>query len=187
MNIKGSTYVTTKAIIIQAFGQERWNSFLAKVVEKDKYFSKMIMSVTLIPVNSVIIFFDEMCREFFNNDKMQYTMFGKAGAKFVLSPEGPYRSYMLAKDINQFVELYMPKIWSTYFDGGVFTAKFVNNIVHIKITGVEEVKNFYFEELIMGYNQQALKLFGKKSIVKRVRSISSGDDDIYFQLEIKNS
>ena len=186
MNIKGSTYVTTKAIIIQAFGQERWNSFMAKVVEKDKYFSKMIMSVTLIPVDKVIIFFDEMCKEFFNNDKMQYSMFGKSGAKFVLSPEGPYRSYMLAKDINQFVDLYMPKIWSTYFDGGVFTAKFVNNVVHIKVTGVD-VKNFYFEELIMGYNQQALKLFGKKSVVKRVRSLSSGDDDIYFQVELKDS
>jgi hypothetical protein len=39
----------------------------------------------------------------------------------------------------------------------------------------------------MGYNQQALKTFGKKSVVKKVRSIASGDDDIYFQYELKDS
>jgi hypothetical protein len=39
----------------------------------------------------------------------------------------------------------------------------------------------------MGYFQQALKIFGKKSVPKRVRSLSSGDDDIYFQFELKDS
>jgi len=39
----------------------------------------------------------------------------------------------------------------------------------------------------MGYNQQALKTFGKKSVVKKVRSIASGDEDIYFQFELKDS
>jgi hypothetical protein len=67
MNIKGISYVTTKTIISDTFGEERWNSFNAKVIEKDKFFSNMIMSVTPIPVDKIIIFFDEMCREFFNN------------------------------------------------------------------------------------------------------------------------
>jgi hypothetical protein len=39
----------------------------------------------------------------------------------------------------------------------------------------------------MGYIQQALKIFGKKSNVKKVRSIVSGDDDIYFQFGLKDS
>jgi hypothetical protein len=39
----------------------------------------------------------------------------------------------------------------------------------------------------MGYNQQALKTFGKKSVVKKVRSISAGDEDIYFQFELKDA
>ena len=29
MNIKGSSFVTTKAIITEAFGEERWNAFHA--------------------------------------------------------------------------------------------------------------------------------------------------------------
>jgi hypothetical protein len=144
------------------------------------------MSITLIPVEKLIIIFDEMCKEFFNNDYNQYLMFGKVGAKFALSSEGPYKSYMLTKDIKQFVEFVLPKIWSTYFDGGITTARIENNIVHIKITGLQ-IKHLYFEKLLMGYFQQALKIFGKKTVAKQVRSILSGDDDIYFQFELKDS
>jgi hypothetical protein len=39
----------------------------------------------------------------------------------------------------------------------------------------------------MGYFQQALKVFGKKSVPKKVRSIVQGDNDIYFQFELKDS
>jgi siroheme synthase (precorrin-2 oxidase/ferrochelatase) len=116
---------------------------------------------------------------------MQYSMFGKVGAKYALSSEGPYKSYMLTKDIKQFVESVLPKLWSTYFDGGITTARLENNVAHLKITGLQ-IKNLYFEYLIMGYFQQALKIFGKKTVAKRVRSISSGDDDVYFQYELKD-
>jgi hypothetical protein len=146
----------------------------------------MIMSITLIRVEKLIILFDEMCKEFFNNDKMQYSMFGKVGAQYALSPEGTYKSYMLTKDIKQFVEFVLPKLWSTYFDGGKTTAKLENKVAHVKVTGIE-IKNIYFEYFIMGYIQQALKIFGKKSNVKKVRSIVSGDEDIYFQFGLKDS
>jgi hypothetical protein len=159
---------------------------MTKLAEKDKYFKNMIMSITLIPVEKLIIFFDEMCGEFFNNDRTSYLMFGKVGAKYALSLEGPYKAFMLTKDIKQFVEVVLPKLWSTYFDGGRTTTKLENNVVHLKITGIE-IKNYYFEQLLMGYFQQALKMFGKKSVAKRIRSISSGDDDIYFQFELKDS
>ena len=186
MNVKGTFYVITKTAMVAAFGEERWNSFMTGLAEKDKYFKNVIMSITLIPVEKLIILFDEMCKEFFNNDKMQYSMFGKVGAQYALSPEGSYKSYMLTKDIKQFVEVVLPKLWSTYFDGGRTTTKLENNVVHLKITGIE-IKNYYFEQLLMGYFQQALKMFGKKSVAKRIRSISSGDDDIYFQFELKDS
>ncbi len=186
MNVKGTFYVITKTAMITGFGEERWNSFMATLAEKDKYFSKMIMSITLIPVEKLIILFDEMCKEFFNNNRMQYSMFGKVGAKYALSPEGPYKSYMLTKDIKQFVESVLPKLWSTYFDEGKPTTQFENNVAHLKITGLQ-IKNIYFEYLIMGYFQKALKMFGKKSVAKPIRSLASGDDDIYFQFELKDS
>jgi hypothetical protein len=186
MNVKGIFYVVTKASMTAAFGEESWTAFMAKLAEKDKYFSSVIMSITPIPVDKLIVIFDEMCKEFFDNDKMQYVKFGKAGAKGVLSPDGPYRSFMLTKDMKQFVESVLPKIWSMYFDSGVATARLENNIAYIKITGIQ-IKYTYFEYLVMGYFQQAIKMFGKKSIAKKVRGLSNGDEDIYFQYELKES
>jgi hypothetical protein len=186
MNAKGHIIVNTRINMIAGFGEERWNSFMTKLAQKDNYFSKMIMSVTLVPVEKVMIFFDEMTKEFFNNDKAAYSQYGKQGAKTLLSSEGSHKAYMLTKDINYFVNYVLPNIWSIFFDKGVFITKFENNIIHIKITGID-INNFDFENLVMGYNQQAVKIFGRKSVVKRVRSISSGDDDFYFQLQLKDS
>jgi hypothetical protein len=186
MNVKGIVYLTGKTTIIAAFGEERWNSFIPKLVAKDKFFSNIIMSVTPIPVDKFILFLDEMIKEFFNNDSMQYETFGKAAAQYALSPEGPYKSYLLTKDIKQYVESVLPKLWSTYFDEGKPITMFENNVAHLKITGLQ-IKHLYFEYLIMGFFQKALKIFGKKTVAKKVRSISSGDNDIYFQFELKDS
>jgi hypothetical protein len=173
--------------MIAGFGEERWNSFMAKLAQKDKYFKdNVIMSVTIVPVEKVMIFFDEMNKEFFNNDKGAYSLYGKMGAKSLLSPGGPHQAYMLTKDINHFVKLVLPKIWEIFFDTGVFITKFENNIIHIKITEID-IKNFDFENIVIGYNQQAVKIFGRKSVAKRVRSISSGSDDFYFQLALQDS
>ena len=144
------------------------------------------MSVTPIPVDKFILFLDEMIKEFFNNHSMQCVTFEKAAAQYALSSEGPYKSYLLTKDIKQFVESVLPKLWSTYYDEGKVTTKFENNVVHLKITELQ-VKHYYFEQLLMGYFQKALKIFGKKNVAKQVRSISSGDKDIYFQFALKDS
>jgi hypothetical protein len=101
MNVKGIFYVVTKASMTAFFGEERWKEFMAKLAQKDKYFGQIIMSITPIPSEKLIFIFDEMCREFFDNDKMQYEMFGRVGAKYALSPEGPYKSFMLTKDLKQ--------------------------------------------------------------------------------------
>jgi hypothetical protein len=186
MNVKGIIYLTGKNTIIAAFGEERWNSFVPKLAAKDKFFSNTIWAITSIPMDNFIFYLDELVKEFFDNDKMQYVTFGKVAAQFALSPEGPYKSYLLTKDTKQFVEFVMPKLWSTYFDEGKAIAKFENNIVHYKITGLQ-TKHYYFEQLLMGYTQKALKIFGKNTVAKQVRSISSGDDDIYFQFELKDS
>jgi hypothetical protein len=39
----------------------------------------------------------------------------------------------------------------------------------------------------MGYFQRAIKIFGKKTVAKQVRSIASGDKDIYFQFALKDT
>ncbi|PKN53314.1 MAG: hypothetical protein CVU55_01450 [Deltaproteobacteria bacterium HGW-Deltaproteobacteria-13] len=186
MNVKGIIYLTGKTTIIKVFGEEPWNVFIAKLGAKDKFFNNMIMSVTPVPLDKFIFFLDELVKEFFNNDMMQYVTFGKVAAQYALSPDGIYKSYLLTKDTKQFIESVMPKFWSTYFDEGTVVTKFENNVAHLKITGLK-FKHNYFEHLIMGYFQKALKIFGKKTVAKRIRSMAAGDDDIYYQFEIKES
>ena len=186
MNVKGIIYLTGKTAIIKVFGEEPWNSFIPKLAAKDKFFSNTIWAITPVPMDKFIIFLDELVKEFFNNDMMQYVTFGKLAAQFALSSEGPYKSYLLTKDTKQFVESVLPKLWSTYFDEGKATALFENNVAHLKITELQ-IKHYYFEYLVMGYYQKALKIFGKKSVAKKVRSLASGGDDIYFQFELKDS
>lgn len=183
MNIKGTAFVTAKVAITAGFGEERWNAFMNKLAQKDSFFKNVIMSITPIPVEKHAYFLDEMLKEFFNDDKNQYILFGRVAAKFALSPGGPYHSYLMTKNIKQFVLVGAPSLWSTYFDGGVFTSKIENNIVHFKISGLP-IKHIYFEYMIMGYYKQAFKMFGKKTIEKKIQSIANGDDNIYYQYEI---
>lgn len=186
MNVKGTVFVTGKASIIETFGEERWNSFMAKLATKDNYFSKMIMSITLIPIEKHIVFLDELLKEYFNNDSRIYQLFGAVAANFALSPGGPYQSYLLTKDIKQFVESVLPKLWSTYYDEGTVAVRLENNVVLVKITGFP-FKHINYEKLLMSYYKQSIKIFGKKSVATMVRSLTSGDDDICFKFELKDS
>lgn len=187
MHVKGTFFVTTKVTVTEAFGPERWNKFMARLAAKDKYFKDtIIMSVTLMPLDKCILLFDELIDECFNGDKRAYVMFGRLGAKWALSPGGPYQSLMLIKDLAKFVESALPKIYSTYFDGGSVTTKLENNVVYIRITGFP-IKHEHYEKLLMGYYKQVLKVFGKKSTETMIRSLTAGDDDLYFKYELKDS
>ncbi|MFA5323510.1 MAG: hypothetical protein WC373_12640 [Smithella sp.] len=187
MNVKGTFFVTTKATVTEAFGQERWNKFMERLAAKDKYFKDtVIMSITLMPLEKCILLFDELIDECFNGDKNAYVMFGRLGAKNALSLGGHYQSLMLIKDLKQFVESALPKIYSTYFDGGSVITKLENNVVYIRITGFP-IKHVYYEKLLMGYYKQVLKVFGKKTVATMVRSLTAGDDDICFKYELLDS
>jgi len=188
MNVKGTVYTTTKATVTEAFGEQRWNTFMSKLTAKDRYFKdNIIMSVTLVPLDKFIIFFDTLIDECFHGDKnASYVMFGMVGAKYALSPGGPYHAYLLTKDVKQFVETVLPKLWSTYYDGGSVTAKLENNVALVRVDGFP-VRHIYFEKLLMGYFKQSIKVFGKKSVATMVKSLAAGDDHLCFRYELKDS
>lgn len=186
MNVKGTAYVTGKTAISAAFGEDRWNSFNARLAEKDQYFNKIIMSITPIPADKFAFFLDELIREFFNNDNKNYIVFGKMAAKFALSPGGHYHTYLMSNDLQYVVESVIPKLWSTYFDEGILTARIENNIIHLRISGIP-FKHIYFEYLISGYVQKGIKMFGQKVVEQCIRGFSKGDDDIYYQYELFNA
>ncbi|HNY51503.1 MAG TPA: hypothetical protein PLV50_09090 [Smithella sp.] len=85
MNVKGIIYMTGKNAIVEVFGLEPWNSFMVKLAAKDKFFSNPIMSITPVPLDKFILFLDELVKEFFNKDMMQYVTFGKVAAQLIWS------------------------------------------------------------------------------------------------------
>lgn len=186
MNAKGTVYVTGKTTIAAAFGNDRWSTFNDRLARKDNYFNNVIMSITQIPIDKFTFFLDELIKEYFNNDKKQFLMFGKVAAKFALSPGGHYNAYLLSKDLKYVVETVIPKLWTTYFDEGILTARLDDNIIHLKITGIP-FQHISFEYLIAGYVQQGIKMFGKKYVETCVRGFSKGDNDIYYQYELKDA
>jgi len=187
MNIKGVFYVVTKDYMVATFGEDRWKTFMIHLAKKDDYFAnKTLMAVTPIPAEKLIVIFDEMCREFFDNDKTRYELFGKTGAKYALRPGGPYNAYLNIKDVKQFIEFSIPKIWSAYFDGGKITSRLENNVAHVKIIDIP-IRHTPFERCVMGYFQQAIKVFGKKSFAKQVSSIASGAKEIHFSYTLMDA
>ena len=64
MNIKGTAFVTAKFAITADFGEDRWNSFMTNIAAKDKFFSNVIMSVTLIPVEKHFFFLMKCLKNF---------------------------------------------------------------------------------------------------------------------------
>lgn len=180
MNVKGVFYVVTKVYMVATFGDDRWKNFMMQLAKKDHYFvNKTLMAVTPIPAEKLIVIFDEMCREFFDNDRTRYELFGKTGAKYSLRPGGPYNTYLNIKDVKQFIEFSIPKIWSAYFDGGKITSRLENNVAHVKIIDIP-IRHTHFERCVVGYFQQAIKVFGKKSFAKQVSSIASDAKEIHF-------
>lgn len=187
MNIKGTFLTITKSTVIAAFGLEKWNNFMVKMVEKDKYFKdNVIVTVTLVPVEKSILLLDGVIDEFFNGDKKNsYVLFGRIAAKFALSEGGFYHYLMQTKDLKTFVETNLPKIWSIHFDGGSVAARLDNNAVMIHIANFP-VKNEYYESFVMAYYKQVLKIYGKKSTETIVRSLSAGKNDLLMKFELKN-
>lgn len=183
MNIKGTAFITAKVSMTAAFGEERWNSFLNRLSAKDSFFKNLIMSITPIPVEKHLFFLDEMLKEFFGGDINQYQVFGRVAAKFSLSPGGAYHSYLLTKDLGKFVSDVSPRLWSTFFDGGKFTGELSGNVAHLRVTDIP-VKHIYFEYMVIGFYKQAFKIFGKKTIEKKIKSVADGDDSIYYQYKI---
>jgi len=77
-------------------------------------------------------------------------------------------------------------MWKTFYDESVLTAKLENNVVHLQVTELP-VKHVFFEYLSIGYLQQAIKIFGKKSSGKCIRGFSKGDSDIYYQYTLQDN
>ena len=78
MNTKGIFYTVTKTSMVAAFGEERWNSFMSKLAEKDNYFSNVIiMSIPPFRWKNYSFFLTRCVRNFSTTTKCSTTSLGR--------------------------------------------------------------------------------------------------------------
>ena len=64
MKVKGLVYVTRKQVVINEFGEERWNKFIKKFSENEPYFNRIILATSWIPADVFLRFNDAVTEEF---------------------------------------------------------------------------------------------------------------------------
>jgi len=88
MNIKGTAFTIAKASISQAFGEDRWNAFMARMAQKDSFYKNVIMSITPIPIEKHLAFLDEMVKEFSTTIKNNFSCSVKWPPNSLYRPAG---------------------------------------------------------------------------------------------------
>lgn len=182
MNVKGAAYIGRVRSVIDQFGQEKWDQFMNEFCKKEPYFKNPIIATTSIPMQTFLLFADEVLKHFYNNDDKLYFKLGEASAKWALT-EGPYKAFMIKNDVKKFVEECAPTIWILYYDEGSFQTKMDGDIVTIQIKC--PIKHVYFEYIALGYLEGGMKICGVKEISKeRIKGFSAGDDEISYKFTI---
>jgi hypothetical protein len=136
-------------------------------------------------VGLIYSFLDEIVKEFFNIDMLHTRRLDRAPNNLYYQGDGITNHFCFSR-IECRSSSRRAQTWATFYDEGRVEAKFENNIAYYKVTGLT-FKHRYFEYLIMGFLQKALKIFGMKGVPKHVTSMAAGDDDIYYQFAFKDS
>ena len=94
------------------------------------------------------------------------------------------KASMSVQDIRAFITRKLPILWRLYFTEGDININFDDEVIHIKLD--IPVSHLYFEYSFMGYIKRAIELLGvNKFAVNKIRGVSTGDKEIYYQFLIK--
>ncbi len=178
MNIKGVIFESRKYLVIKKFGQKRWDVFYKKLSEIDSFFKKNITPISLIPFEKFNLFEKEMLKEFYGNDENKFWEIGEESANYFMQ-NGLYQAYIKNQTIKSFIEIYMPFLINSFFNGLKVDARYEGTIIHIKIKKGPLIQNS-FEFVFMGYLKGAMTILG--TIKTEVQKISESDEESYYQV-----
>jgi len=183
MEVKGTFFVGRKTFITQLYGEDRWARFIERVAQRAPIFREPILVTTFIPVDAYLTFQDELIADFFGGREEAFWTIGEKSAEWALT-EGPYKNFKNnPHSLKKFVEQFLPLIWSAYYtEGRLDSSLDEDSTVHILITGLP-VLHVSFEYAVIGWARKAFQLLGLRGVAaQRVRGISAGDSDIYYQI-----
>jgi hypothetical protein len=179
MFVKGTAFLGRRSAIVQAFGEERWKTFLAM---QDPVF-RDVLPTTRIDVHKFLALQDAILKEFFNNDFNMLFAYGEKSAEWALV-EGPYKTFIRDKDLARFVKEVLPFTWGVYYSEGSSTPTLEGNTVHLRVHDLP-VMHPYFEYVVMGWVKRALELVtGKRVKAEPVLRAKPSAKEIYYRFVI---
>jgi hypothetical protein len=183
VKVKGSFFIGRKSFVCEAFGEAAWTALVAKLAAKDRAFASPILTTSLLPVESYLLFQETLVGELFRGDDKGYWIIGRKSGEWALT-EGPYKALRAAKENIAQLTASLPRLWDAYFTEGVLEARLEDGVVHVRIHSLP-VRHISFELTVMAFGERAIELCsGKPPVVEAVRGVKKGDPDIYYRFRI---
>jgi len=182
LTVKGIGHVARQALVVEEFGEARWNAFMADWNRRHPDFPQHILPISKLPVEPYLQMQDEVVKEFYGGDPMAYWHIGIKSGHRALTV-GQLKGLFKPDETRRFV-MFGPHIWRAYFDGGeLTTTPRGTNELEIEITG--SPPHLYFEYGIMGFLQGAMQVLNPKSEPpKRIKGFSKGDASILYTVKV---
>jgi hypothetical protein len=168
MEAKGVAFQARKKLVCEQFGEARWDAFLKAHGEHDPYFRTDVLPTALIPIDKFLAFNEALLKEFYLGDERAYVVMGEKTAEYSLV-EGPYKTYLRARDYRTLVTESVPKLWRKFYTAGELEISYAPGAVEAAIHGLPQ-RHVYFESAVVGFMKRTLELAGARDVLYRKRA-----------------
>jgi hypothetical protein len=186
MDVKGTAFLSRKAMIERELGAPRFEAVLRAAAERDAVFGKAILATSRIPIEAFLRLNDLMVRDLYDGDDQSYFRFGEQSAAWALGPDGPYRRLVTDKGVAEFVAS-APAIYRNYFDHGEARSETTDEAIRLSILGIDApYRHVYFEYAIMGYFKHGLEMVSDRKVEMRAHlGFSKGDPESVYLFRVR--
>lgn len=184
MKAKGSFFIGRKTYVCGAFGEARWNQIIAKLAKVDPVFGSHILTTSLLPAESYVLFQETLVRELFRGDEQGYWIMGEKAGEWALT-EGPYQVFRGAgpAQLERLVGN-LPRIWDAYFTSGRLTSELAKSVVSVEIHDLP-LEHVSLELTVMGFGKKAIEMcVGKAVRHERVVGIGAGHGNVHYRFHV---
>jgi hypothetical protein len=179
MFVKGTAVLARRDAIVQAFGEPRWEAFVAT---QEPAFQR-VLATDRIDVHKFLQLQEAMLKQFFNDDPNTLVRLGEKSAEWAVR-DGPYKSFVTGKDVTRFATTVLPAAWRSYYSGGNVVAEVEQQTVHVRIRDLPVVHP-HFELASMGWFKRALEIVSGKVVrAEPVTRAGPGVTVIYYRFTI---
>ncbi|NMO17825.1 hypothetical protein HPC49_16740 [Pyxidicoccus fallax] len=179
MEIKGTAFLARHDAVVADFGEAAWRTFLTEFAKKDPVFTKPVLPMTWLPVDSYLRFSEELLARFYKNDPKAYWAFGESASEHALT-KGQLKAMFAQADYRRFLQFF-PGVWKSYFTAGTAQVEAGERSADLRITGVP-ISHTYFEYITIGFMKRGLEVLGAKNVrTERLKGFSQGDNEVHYR------